>query len=137
MKARLVILFVILIIAGFVVASNYSYFFAKKVVGEISEVKQLEQASLLVTGANIPTSQLRSLAVAVKHGSTGEIYTASTEDRQWIVAKTGQCAIALFYPYPPWNLEKAGTYHNARLISLCDNCEVPKCKAELEASTSH
>ena len=125
-------LFVILLVGSVVVAFNFSYFFSKKVVGEISDVRQLEQTSLVVTGASVPTSQIRSLAVAVRHGKTGEIYTASTEDRQWIVAKPGQCVIALFYPYPPWNLEKAGTYFNARLLNLCDNCEVPKCKEELE-----
>nr|HRO68422.1 hypothetical protein [Pseudobdellovibrionaceae bacterium] len=61
----------------------------------------------------------------VKDGKTGEIVTGPTEDRQWAVAKPGQCAEAEFFPYPPWEFPKWGTYYNVRLLMLRDCDGVP------------
>jgi hypothetical protein len=71
--------------------------------------------------ASVPANQIFSYAVAIRD-SRGEIHTASTEDRQWAVAQKGQCVEAKYFPYPPWQLDKAGTYHSARLLRLyeCD-----------------
>ncbi len=70
-------------------------------------------------GVDSATAALFSFAVAIKEKS-GEIVTASTEDRQWAVAQIGRCVEAKYYPYPPWNFEKSGTYHDARLLKLYD-----------------
>jgi hypothetical protein len=59
--------------------------------------------------------ELYSFAVAIK-SADGHIWTASAEDRQWASMKEGICVIAKFFPYPPWRLDKAGTYFGARLI---------------------
>ncbi len=98
----------------------YSYIFVKTVTGEIVSVERVtEAAALLSTVDRIDPAQLYSYAVAIRDGKN-EIVTASAVDRQWAVAQKGQCAEAKFYPYPPWNLDKGGTYYNARLMRLFD-----------------
>src|SRR5262245_11246319 len=115
--AFLVLLILLVISGGYVTIKYYSFVFARTVVGEIVAVEKLAENAAIIAGRPADPAQLFSFAVALK-GLDGEIITASTEDRQWAVAQKGQCAEAKFYPYPPWDLEKAGTFHNARLKSL-------------------
>lgn len=68
-------------------------------------------------------------AVAVKT-RTGDIFTSTCEDQEWAVVAQGDCVEAIFYPYPPWNLEKSGTYLNARLKKQFE-CEAPKAAEQL------
>ena len=114
----------VLIVGCVVTVEYYTYIFAKDVSGEILKVERVNQQEMVITsGAQVPANQLFSFAVSIKDPS-GEIHTASTEDRQWAVAQTGQCVEAKYFPYPPWNLEKTGTYHSARLIRLFE-CKKP------------
>jgi hypothetical protein len=114
-RALVVVLLLLAVI--FAVFSNYGYVFARNVKGEILEVERVTQPTA-VMGA-MDTAQLYSFAVAIKEPN-GEIITASSEDRQWAIAKKGFCVEAKFYPYPPWDLDKAGTFFNARLIKLSE-----------------
>lgn len=98
-----------------VTAANYSYVFSRNVKGEILEVERVTHPSAIL--GNVTSNQVYSFAVAVKEAS-GEIVTASSEDRQWAVAKKGFCVEARYYPYPPWDFDKSGTYFNARLVKL-------------------
>ena len=59
--------------------------------------------------------ELFSFAVAIRTPD-GEVHTASAEDRQWAAVTEGLCVKAKFFPYPPWKLEKAGTFYGARLL---------------------
>lgn len=104
---------------GFVLIKYYSYVFAKEVEGEIFGIERVTQPQAVVaTQPNaIAPEQLFSFAVAIRD-SKGEIFTASSEDRQWAVVQKGQCAIAKFLPYAPWEFAKSGTFHGARLIKL-------------------
>lgn len=115
-------LLALVIVVGilYVVERNYSYIFSRDVSGEIIDVQRVN-SNLAVVGGNAATndSALFSFAVAVRD-EKGVIHTASTEDRQWAIAKPGFCVDAVFYPYPPWDLNSAGTYQNARLIHLRD-----------------
>ena len=70
-------------------------------------------------GSALSNDQLFSFAVAVRQ-KDGAIITASSEDRQWSIARKGYCVEAKFYPYPPWQLDKAGTFFNARMIHLAE-----------------
>jgi hypothetical protein len=110
----LIFLSLILISAG--VIQYYSYVFARHVNGEIVGIDRVTSPSAII-GRGIPDSQIFSFAVAIQIAD-GEIITASTEDRQWAVAEKGQCAEAKFFPYPPWQLDKSGTYFGARLLKL-------------------
>lgn len=103
------------------VLANYSFVFSKVVTGEIMEVERVTQPSTVIGGAMTP-EQMYSFAVMIR-SETGEIFSASSEDRQWAVAKKGYCVEARFYPYPPWNLEKADTYFNARLVKVLSDCK--------------
>jgi hypothetical protein len=111
----------------FVLASLYLVYFPyihqRHVVGPVKGVKQIFDAAAIVstTGAD-PSSKIYSFAVAVQDTHSSEIVTGSTEDRQWGVVKEGQCVEATFFPYPPWNLQKSGTYYNVRFKKLFDNC---------------
>lgn len=112
----------VLLIVGvllWVVLANYSVIFSKTVVGQITSVERVEIPVALLTRAegNI-TSQVFSFAIGIKDTKTGEIYTASSEDRQWAVVQPGQCAEAVFLPYPPWQFTKKDTFFGARLVRL-------------------
>lgn len=122
MKHKITTLLSLLFIIGvaFVGIEYYSYIFARTVKGRISAIDRLTQPNAIInSGTPIPASQVFSFAVAIKNDQ-GEIVTASSEDRQWGVAEKGQCAEAKFFPYPPWHLEKSGTYFGARLLRLFD-----------------
>lgn len=124
MKLVKVILGVIFIfILSFVFVAYYSYIFSRKVTGVVIDVQKVELSNAIVGGMTKGNGSelafLHSFAIAIKEAS-GEIVTASSEDRQWAVVKAGQCVEAKFFPYPPWNLEKSGSYHGARLLKLED-----------------
>jgi len=108
-----------ILVGGFVLVNWYPYIFAAKVDGVIYGVERVEvpMAIVAVEGSR-PTSQVFSFAVAVKDNKSGEIYTASSEDRRWAVVQKGQCAEVKFLPYPPWSLSRSGAYFGARLIRL-------------------
>lgn len=121
--------FVFLAGLGYVFINFYSYIFSKTIEGQVFEIKRVNQPNLVVGGsAYVNPSVMHSYAVAIRT-LKGEIITASGEDRKWEVVKKGLCANATFYPYPPWNLEKGGTYFNARLN------EIKECPAEYKALT--
>jgi hypothetical protein len=109
----------------------YSYMFSRRVHGVVIDVKKVNDAMAIMGGAQVNTTQLFSFAVAIKE-SSGEIAVASSEDRQWAVVSAGKCAEAVYFPYPPWNLEKADTYYGARLIKLYD---CPEGAAAIEATS--
>ena len=96
----------------------YSYVFSRKVSGEVIGLDRVIQPSTIVgLNGQVPASQVFSFAVAIKERS-GEIVTSSSEDRQWAVVEKGQCAEARFFPSPPWELDKSGTYFGGRLLKL-------------------
>ncbi len=114
------LLFVIFLVGGgLVVEKNYSYLFSRHITGEIVDVQRVNSTLAVISSGAATDAALFSFAVAIRD-EKGTIHTASSEDRQWAVAKQGFCADAIFYPYPPWDLQSAGTYQNARLIQLRD-----------------
>jgi hypothetical protein len=112
-----VLIVIIFLCVGLV--TYWPYIFARTVNGVISDVQRVAPPALVVGGGLVEASsrELFSYAVAIKEKS-GEIVTASSEDRQWAVAQPGQCAEAKYYPYPPWKFDKSGTYFGARLLKL-------------------
>jgi hypothetical protein len=120
MRRMLLIVLLLSLIGGggYAIFRFYPYIFSKSVNGHILNVERVTSPeSIIASGRDVPPEQLFSVAVSIKD-STGEIHTASSEDRQWAVAKVGQCAEAKFFPHPPWNLQKSGTYFGARLLRL-------------------
>jgi hypothetical protein len=119
---RLALLFIFLLGVGILLVSNYGFVFSHDVRGEIIAI---ERFTAPTTSPNAPAPaessnpQNFSFAIAVKDG-TGEIFHANSEDRQWALAKPGFCVEARFYPYPPWNLERSGTFANVRLTKLME-----------------
>ncbi len=101
----------------FVYVEYYHYIFSRKITGEVVEVERVTDPTAII--GRVTTAQIFSFAVAIKE-KTGDIMTASSEDRQWALVRRGMCVDAVYYPYPPWNLDKAGTYYNARLVRLME-----------------
>lgn len=110
----------------FILMNWYSFIFAQTVNGTISAVERVEAPMAVITNNGLPTNQVFSFAVAVKDHNSGQIYTASSEDRRWAVVKPGQCAKVKFLPYPPWSLSRGGGYFGARLIELYECPETPR-----------
>ncbi|MBL7543238.1 MAG: hypothetical protein JNL11_05450 [Bdellovibrionaceae bacterium] len=126
LKKLLMSVGIVIILAGLGIAYVlfYPYIHARTVMGEVNGVKQLLENTAFIAGSADPTNKIYSFAVGVKEHATQEIVTGSSEDRQWGVVREGQCVEAVFYPYPPWNLQKSGTYYNVRVKRLYDNCEM-------------
>ncbi len=111
---------------GVVVVKNYSYIFSKTVEGQVYEIRRVNQPNLVVGNATmVNPGIMHSYAVAIRT-LDGKIVTASGEDRKWEVVQKGICVNATFYPYPPWDFEKGGTYARARLN------EMKECSGEYQ-----
>jgi hypothetical protein len=103
---------------------NYSFVFKKRIVGEIVAAEKVVVPMAVVTNANgVVNPQVFSFSVGIKDLKTGEIYMASSEDRQWAAVSKGNCVIAAYFPYPPWQLNKGNTNHNARLLRNFTGCD--------------
>ncbi len=120
MRTTMIVL--VLVAAVFILFNYWRYIFAKTVDGEIIGVERVTEPTTVIAGTMTPI-MMYSFAIAVREDGTGKIFTASTEDRKWAIAKKGYCARVILYPYPPWQLGKSGEYHGARLEELRD------CKA--------
>lgn len=112
------LVFVILGGLGIGFVWGYPYIFAKTVEGVVERVERVELNVALMQSATPSdklNSELYSFAVAIR-SPDGTIHTASAVDRQWAAVNQGICVKAKFFPYPPWKLDKAGTFYGARLI---------------------
>lgn len=114
-----ILVFIILVSVAYTLVSYWPYVFAKTVEGEVQKVEKLMDPIAVISQTGDPSNKVFSFAVAIKDKATGEIFTASTEDRQWAAVQSeGLCAEAKFFPYPPWQFDKSGTYFGARLLKL-------------------
>lgn len=121
MLRKLGLFFVLIAVVGGLGAGfiwGYPYIFAKTVEGVVEKVERVE-LNVALMQSNTPSdklnSELYSFAVAIK-SADGTIHTASAEDRQWAAVSEGVCVTAKFFPYPPWKLDKSGTFYGARLL---------------------
>lgn len=116
---KFLVALVLVFVASVFFVKYYSWIFAKTVKGRILDVQRVTQPTAIFN-SRITDAQIHSYSVLIQ-GDDGKLYTASSEDRQWQVATRGYCCTAVFYRYPFWNIEKGGTFFNARLkeLSLC------------------
>lgn len=118
----ILVLLALLLSVAYAFFAFYPYIFARRVVGVVEKVERVWDPSIAVMSGNpgqAPNKEVFSFAVGIREAS-GETVTASTEDRQWAAVTPGKCAEAKYYPYPPWALDKSGTYYGARLLKLHD-----------------
>ena len=118
---------VVLLVIGSIFINYYSFIFSRVVSGPVRKVERVGTEMIFAprSGEN-PNPQIFSFAVSIEDLKKNEIVVASSEDRQWAAVEAGQCATARYYPYPFWDVNKAGTYHNARLLHLAKDCESKK-----------
>lgn len=117
--------FSILAVLVWVFGFNYSFVFKRKVVGQVVAAEKIAAPIAIVGEASQKqlNPQVFSFSVGIKDQKSGEIYMASSEDRQWAAVSVGNCVIAAYFPYPPWELSKGGTSHNARLLRNFTGCD--------------
>lgn len=110
-----------LIVVGFLflVTTYYSYIFSRTVVGRIDNVARVTGVTAMIGTRQLTDGQLHMFSVSIRQPN-GEMVTAISEDGQWAIARTGLCVKAKYYPHPPWDLKQAGTYFNARLLTMVD-----------------
>ncbi len=129
-KSLFLILAVSLLVWIFVF--NWSFVFKKKIIGEAVAVEKVAGPMTVITSANAPINpQVFSFSVAIKDLKTSEIHMASSEDRQWAAVQKGNCVVAAFFPYAPWNFSKGTTSHNARLLKNYENCAMATAEESL------
>ncbi|MBY0471714.1 hypothetical protein K2X30_11160 [bacterium] len=110
----------LLIAATIFTFKNYSWVFSRRVDGELLKVERVIPPTAIVSGSNVKPSTLYSFSILIREHKTGEMFSSSSEDRQWAVTENGNCVTAIFFPYPFWQLIKDGTYFNARLEKVKD-----------------
>jgi len=117
---KILVAVVVLLAVGGLVISNYSWVFSKRVTGKVVDVERVTDPSAIIGGTRVTEAQMYSYSVLIQ-GDDGHLYTASSEDRQWQVVKKGYCVEALLFRYPPWVLERANTFFNARVkdVKIC------------------
>lgn len=116
LKTLLIIL--VLVGAGWAFVTFYPYIFSKTIDGKIVKIEKIDLNVAIMQNANPQeglNKELYSFAVGIETPD-GVIHTASTEDRQWAALSPGQCVRAKYFPYPPWKLDKSGTYYGARVL---------------------
>jgi len=116
---KLLVVVVVLLLVGAVVITNYSWVFSKRVSGVVVDVERVTDPTAMM-GSRLTEAQMYSYSILIQ-GDDGHLYTSSSEDRQWQVVKKGYCIEALLFRYPPWVLDKADTFFNARLkdVKIC------------------
>ena len=104
---------------------NWSFIFKKRVIGEVVAAERVNAGAVaVVTNGTEPlNAQVFSFSVGIKDRKSGEIFMASSEDRQWAAVQKGNCVVAAYFPYPPWSVMKANTSHNARLLRNFTGCD--------------
>lgn len=104
----------------FILFQYYSYIFSRTVIGRIDNVARVTGVTAMIGGSrSLTEDQLHAFSVSIRQPN-GEMLTATSVDGQWAIAKAGLCVKAKYYPHPPWDLKQAGTYFNARLLTMAD-----------------
>lgn len=114
---KAIISVIVLAAAGTFFVNYYSWIFAKTVSGKIVDVQRITDPTAIIGGSKLTAEQLHAYSILIE-GDDRKMYTASSEDRQWQVAAKGLCVTALLYRYPFWDLEKSGTFFNARVKEI-------------------
>ncbi len=114
----------VVVFLTWMVLGNWSFLFKKRIIGRIEKVERIMAPVAIVNNASDPINKENfSFSVAIKDLKTTEIHVASSEDRKWGAVQPGNCVIAAFFPYPPWNFSRGMTDHNARLLRTFDHCD--------------
>ncbi len=96
----------------------YGYLRSKDITGNIVSVT----SAMPENGAVIAKGPIAFKVAVLIQTKDGEMISFSSDDSQWASLRgdqhVGKCVTATVYPYPPWNLGKAGTLHSGRMIKF-------------------
>ena len=124
---KVLALVIVILAVGSLVISNYEWVFSKNITGKVLDVQRVTDPSALVS-ARATEAQMHSYSILIQ-GEDGKLYTSASIDQQWQVVRKGYCVEALFYRNPPWKLDQANTFFNARVkqVTICPGeTELPK-----------
>lgn len=124
----LLVALALIVSALWFVRDNYGWVFSKSVRGVVVRNERVTNPTALL-GARTTPEMMHSYAILIR-SEDGELITASSEDRQWAIVAPGYCLVAKLYPYPFWELDKGGTYGNARVERIFE------CPPDLKAVAS-
>jgi prepilin-type N-terminal cleavage/methylation domain-containing protein len=95
-----------------IVGGGSQLFLNHIVEGKVNSIEKLVN-NVMMTNSSL-SSQMFSFAVEIENDE--DIITFSTEDRQFATVKPGDKIKVKVFQYPFWNIGKAGTYYNGRLL---------------------
>lgn len=114
----------VIVVLIWMFASNWSFVFKKRIVGIVVKVERVVAPVAIINNAGDPLNKENfSFSIGIKDLQTTEIHVASSEDRRWAAVQPGNCVVAAFFPYPPWNLSRGTSDHNARLLRNFEKCD--------------
>ncbi|MEK6554809.1 MAG: hypothetical protein AABZ31_06195, partial [Bdellovibrionota bacterium] len=93
MKSFVTIFIALVLVVSVVyfVLAKWSFVFSKTVTGRIEAIEKFEIPVALIGGqSGSANKELFSFAIAIRQ-EDGQIFTASTEDRQWAAVLKGIC----------------------------------------------
>ena len=105
-KLYLMSLFLLMLIAlgAYGVFHYYGTIFSKTVDGRVVRLKPVPNEN-------------ESYVIAVRD-LHGNIFTSIADGPRWALVKPGECAEVRFLPYPPWHVDRIGTYASSLLIKM-------------------
>ena len=106
---------VLTILAAIVGAVGSKLFFRSTHTGTVVECASLTPQMIVNNTRSVATNPVYSFAVNIQ-GEEGQILSFSSEDRQFAACNKGDVIRVLVFKYPPWNLDKSGTYYGGRLL---------------------
>lgn len=117
---KILVSLLVIVLAGLALTFGYPYLFAREIVGTLESVETALPGGTIVTNSSTAAF---SAGVMVRD-QDGNYVTFSTEDRQWATLRDrkGLCVRAKIFPYGWWNLARAGTWYNGRLLDVRDTC---------------
>jgi hypothetical protein len=115
------VIIVVIVLIGFSVfvgscGGCQQMLFRKNCLGKVTGISNLngQVPTVLGKGGNVFSSAAFSFAVEMDIGN--EIINFSSEDRQFATIEKGDSLSVAIFKYPPWEFDKAGTYHGGRLL---------------------
>ena len=114
----LVVLAVVVIgivaIGGGIGGALYKISSKQSYTGKVTDCQQLLNQAMVVSNGNKTSSSVFSFSCDIQSGD--EIISFSSEDRKFATVHKGDVIQVVVFKYAPWDISKAGTYYDGRLI---------------------
>jgi prepilin-type N-terminal cleavage/methylation domain-containing protein len=109
------LIFISVVAGGCAGCGGSKVFFRKNCIGKVTNISNLSGQVTTIVGKNnvYPGA---AFSFAIEMSANNEFVNFSSEDRQFATIEKGDSISVAFFKYPPWNMDKAGTYYGGRLL---------------------